>query len=238
MRIYYNERVINILTRIPESLAPTERVVDDTSYHNLIKVWNVFEHDQSWQSLTIIDPDAPPGKFMPEFNTDTFDELRSLSAAFRHFTGIFTYIPAAGGLVKNEDGAILSIYRFGLWDLPKGKISHADIRPGDPLKVAARAAKREVQEETAVKKLRLAGQLPGTWHIYPYKHKMVLKQTFWFAMTASRQSKLQPQTDEGIFLVEWKRAEDWRAMGDQTYRSIRDWLEAVDISATIHPPGT
>src|SRR4051812_24080267 len=35
---------------------------------------------------------------------------------------IFILIEASGGLIKNEKGEYLLIYRKGKWDLPKGKI--------------------------------------------------------------------------------------------------------------------
>ena len=57
-------------------------------------------------------------------------------------------IEAAGGLVKNENGDYLFIYRNDKWDLPKGKIEK-----DEKTKVAA---VREVEEECgiAVSKLR------------------------------------------------------------------------------------
>jgi ADP-ribose pyrophosphatase YjhB (NUDIX family) len=49
-------------------------------------------------------------------------------------------VMAAGGLVENEHGEILLIYRKKHWDLPKGKLD-----AGETLE---ECAVREVEEET------------------------------------------------------------------------------------------
>ena len=48
------------------------------------------------------------------------DELKK--AFWKHFT----IIKAAGGLVKNEKGEYLFIFRRGSWDLPKGKLDKGE----------------------------------------------------------------------------------------------------------------
>ena len=58
-------------------------------------------------------------------------------------------VQAGGGLVRNQSGKMLFIFRKGKWDLPKGKIDK-----GETLE---KGAKREVKEETGVKKLELNG---------------------------------------------------------------------------------
>ena len=59
-----------------------------------------------------------------------------------NFFRMFTNIAAAGGLVKNERGEKLFIFRLGKWDLPKGKLSGKE--------TAEEAAIREVKEETGL----------------------------------------------------------------------------------------
>ena len=56
-------------------------------------------------------------------------------------------ITAAGGLVQNNEGAFLLIYRRGFWDLPKGKLDLGESIP--------ECAVREVQEETGLQTLDL-----------------------------------------------------------------------------------
>ena len=53
-------------------------------------------------------------------------------------------IIAAGGLVFNEDGDLLMIFRRGRWDLPKGKLDD-----GEQIEDCA---VREVKEETGLRK--------------------------------------------------------------------------------------
>src|ERR1043166_3932939 len=74
------------------------------------------------------------------------------------FTSFFKVIEAAGGLVKNNKGEYLFIFRKGKWDLPKGKIDKGE-------SVSA-AAIREVEEECGVKKLSIRKELPPTYHTY------------------------------------------------------------------------
>ena len=61
----------------------------------------------------------------------------------KHFFKIFKIVEAAGGLVKNSNGAYLFIFRNKRWDLPKGKVQKT--------KIINKAAIREVIEETELK---------------------------------------------------------------------------------------
>ena len=79
-----------------------------------------------------------------------------------------TQIGAAGGLVKNEAGEYLFIYRNDKWDLPKGKIEKAE-RVKD-------AAVREVEEECGIKVSKLEEKICKTYHVYIYKGEVVLKK--------------------------------------------------------------
>src|ERR1041384_5510821 len=53
---------------------------------------------------------------------------------------LYKPVDAAGGVVENEHGGVLMIYRRGKWDLPKGK--------RDDEEDMSRCALREVSEET------------------------------------------------------------------------------------------
>ena len=59
------------------------------------------------------------------FGTDNDKNLfiyhNDLDELYKGFQSYFRFIPAAGGLVRNEKGENLIIYRRGKWDLPKGK---------------------------------------------------------------------------------------------------------------------
>lgn len=84
---------------------------------------------------------------------------------------------AAGGVVQNEEGKLLFIYRKKRWDLPKGRIDKGETLEG--------AAKREVKEETGVKKIKV-GKLAGvTYHVFKRNNRYQLKETHWFFMKTS-----------------------------------------------------
>ncbi|MBP7173969.1 MAG: NUDIX domain-containing protein [Cloacibacterium sp.] len=114
------------------------------------------------------------------------------------FCDLFLNIEAAGGIVKNEEGKILFIYRLGKWDLPKGKL--------EPEETLEKAAVREVEEETGLNHLMIERFIGSTFHIYKEKkdNERVLKTTYWYSMKYKGNEKLIPQTEEGITQVEWK----------------------------------
>ena len=88
-----------------------------------------------------------------------------------------------------------SIYRLGKWDLPKGKLDKGE--------TVEAAAIRECEEECGIKNLKIEQQLSSTYHIYKYKGKLALKQTYWFYMTTNYEKPLKPQTEENIEDVKW-----------------------------------
>lgn len=127
------------------------------------------------------------------------------------FFSIFKVVPAAGGVVQNKAGDVLSIYRLGCWDLPKGKLEK-----GETLE---QSALREVQEETGVKRLKLGDFLGHTYHTYTNKKgKRCLKDTAWYKMK-SEDKKLVPQTAEGIEKVVWMSLEELLAQKN-IYKNI------------------
>lgn len=131
----------------------------------------------------------------------------------------FKVIEAAGGLVKNKKGEYLFIFRNGKWDLPKGKIEK-----GEGIKTAAI---REVEEECGVSKLKIVKELVSTYHTYHIEEKPILKRTYWFEMLCEDESKLIPQTEEGITDVKWLSKKDLQQVSDNTYESIKEVLKNV-----------
>ena len=92
-------------------------------------------------------------------------------------------IIAAGGLVQNEQGELLMIYRRGKWDLPKGKL--------DKNETIEACAVREVMEETGLTNIELGKWIDTGYHLYfdPYLNEDVIKETHWFAMRAAGQQQ-------------------------------------------------
>jgi len=112
----------------------------------------------------------------------------------------FKHIEAAGGVVKNQDGEILAIYRRDFWDLPKGKI--------DAGETPEQAAVREVQEETGIEVRQLHDLIGKTYHTYRNrKDKLVLKTTWWYNMETNA-TTLVPQTEEDIEKAVWLSLEE------------------------------
>ncbi len=134
------------------------------------------------------------------------------------FMGLYKTIEAAGGLVTNEAGACLFIFRLGFWDLPKGKID-----PGETIEAAA---VREVEEETGIEGIVLGEKLLDTYHTYRTKKgKRVLKKTYWYAMQAKTQA-LTPQTEEDIELAVWMKKSTFFAEDRIVYQNILEVLRS------------
>ena len=124
------------------------------------------------------------------------------------------YIEAAGGFIEKE-GQFLCIHRLGRWDLPKGKLEKGE--------TIEQGAIRECEEECAIKQLTIVHPLNSTFHIYPYKDKYALKQSYWFYMKSTYNKALKPQTEENIDEVRWfNRQELSNLVLKDTYYTIGD----------------
>jgi 8-oxo-dGTP pyrophosphatase MutT (NUDIX family) len=134
------------------------------------------------------------------------------------FESLFKPLEAAGGVVENEKGDILAIYRLRTWDLPKGKIDAGESRE--------MAALREVEEETGLQQINLGDFLTNTYHTYRNgKGRRILKTTHWFVMKSPEQV-LIPQKEENIESAEWLSLDTLLDPSRTMYGSIRDVLEA------------
>lgn len=138
------------------------------------------------------------------------------------FFSHYKIIEAAGGVVKNRKKKVLMMFRRGKWDLPKGKIDR-----GETLRAAAR---REVMEETGIKKLKiikkikfLDGKQDCTYHTYLLNLRRVIKATYWFEMFSDDESPLTPQADEGITEVGWFTKKEIRENLKNSYRLV-EWV--------------
>lgn len=102
-----------------------------------------FQHLDKIGSLGVIIEDISPASLQKELHA------------------LYEPIEAGGGVVENEEGDILMIYRRGKWDLPKGK--------RDDGEDIAACALREVAEETGLQQLQLGEKICDTFHIYSQK---------------------------------------------------------------------
>lgn len=155
---------------------------DDKSFET---AYNLFLREKSYSSLYI--------------KTDRPD----------HYTRLlqknFTLINAAGGVIENENGEILMIFRNGKWDLPKGKQEEGE--------AIEETAVREVQEECSISTIETGELLCITHHTYNMNGEDILKDTYWYKMKTSSTESLKPQMEEGIDEVRWfkKHELDWVA---------------------------
>lgn len=139
------------------------------------------------------------------------DELK------KEFYKKFTLLQAAGGLVENENRDILMIFRRGKWDLPKGKLD-----PGETLEDCAI---REVEEETGVRDIKMIAPLLTTYHTYHEGARYVLKESYWYRMSAAAKQELVPQTDEGIMEIKWVSYPNAALLYPECFPSVVDVIK-------------
>ena len=150
--------------------------------------------------------------------TDRFDEIiihhQDLSKLKNDMNSLFKVVKAAGGVVEDESGKLLFIFRRGHWDLPKGKIDLGEKRK--------EAAIREVMEETGISNVVLHEKLLTTRHSYKLKSgKRAIKKTYWYRMQAPHQT-LIPQTEEDITAAKWIDMRNGLPQSDPIFKNIVD----------------
>lgn len=134
---------------------------------------------------------------------------------------IYTPIAAGGGVVQNEKGQVLMIYRRGRWDLPKGKKdAHEDI---------AACAMREVSEETGLQHIQLNDKICDTYHIYSQHGEQLLKNTAWYRMSASQKEILSPQKEENILEAKWINNQELPIIVFKSYEAIKEVLHQAGL---------
>ncbi|MEN9971857.1 MAG: hypothetical protein RIS20_204 [Bacteroidota bacterium] len=140
-------------------------------------------------------------------------------AELKSFFKQFNKLKTAGGLVYHPGtDAYLWIKRWGLWDLPKGKIEHGESSKD--------AAIREIYEECGLTgKLELKHRICSTYHVYEYKNKSILKKNNWYYLEYDGDLKTNPQTEESITAVSWMKKKDFENCLSQTYPSIQEVIE-------------
>ncbi len=144
---------------------------------------------------------------------------KDVNKVFKKIKISLKVIEAAGGLVKNEEGDYLFIFRRGKWDLPKGKIEI-----GENVKDAAI---REVEEECGVKVKQIGRIICKTYHVYELFGELILKRTTWYHMDAENQFKLIRQMEEGITDVRWLPVKDLNLVKQNTYSSIQEVIPVI-----------
>lgn len=133
------------------------------------------------------------------------------------FTKGKAVVIAAGGMVYNDKGQLLMMFRRGQWDMPKGKLDE-----GESIE---ECALREVEEETGLTPLQLIKKLQVTYHTYHYKGKYTLKPSHWYLMRFHGEGRLIPQLEEDITDIKWVDKEEASKLILNAYPSIREMVE-------------
>lgn len=145
----------------------------------------------------------------------------SAKALVKELHSIYTPIDAGGGVVLNEDGNVLMIYRRGKWDLPKGKRDE-----GEEIDYCAL---REVSEETGLEQLTLGDKICDTYHVYTQGGENLLKRTTWYKMFGTRKEKLIPQKEENIMEARWVAEKDLGPIVASSYEAIQEVLHEAGM---------
>jgi 8-oxo-dGTP pyrophosphatase MutT (NUDIX family) len=134
--------------------------------------------------------------------------------SFKEYLLQFVKIEAAGGMVLNQKGELLMMFRRGMWDMPKGKLDEGE--------TIRECALREVSEETGLTNLTIGKKLQTTYHTYSLKGKKVIKPSHWYLMKYAGNEIPVPQTEEDITEVRWVDKKEAAKLLDNAYASIRE----------------
>ncbi|MDR0694328.1 MAG: NUDIX domain-containing protein [Prevotellaceae bacterium] len=193
IKIFFNDRLLALSDSWTESAADANAIAHKvTKKSDIPALVTAFLETVQWHALWLISED--------------------IQMLLEDVKKVFTYVEAAGGLVRKPTGEVLMIYRNNRWDLPKGH-REAGETPEE-------TALREVEEECGITGLQLFHRITATYHIYRDSEHAVLKRTDWYAMNYNGTATPAPQTVEGITHAEWKSAAELPAILPTVYCSI------------------
>jgi 8-oxo-dGTP pyrophosphatase MutT (NUDIX family) len=200
IKIYFNDKPLFLCDAVDETIEPFVHhddavFIDELDPHTVKSMLHEMQQEKVHAGV-FLHPDL--------------EELK------KAFFKKFVLIQASGGLVENENGEWLLIYRRGKWDLPKGKLEK-----GEKLD---ECAVREVEEETGLKKVQLVRPLCVTWHTYHEGTKFILKESHWYKMKVGGKQSLVPQTEEDIHEVKWVKPSGIDEYLGLSFPSITDVL--------------
>ena len=171
------------------------------------------ETDFKYYLLNTVDLQMLVGQYFSGKQTQAWLYHPDEEELLKLFKGKLVVNKAGGGLVENEKGQVLFIYRNGKWDLPKGGV--------EKLETMEETAIREVEEETNCKGLKITEKLQKTYHVFKRNGAYRLKVTFWFAMKTTYEGPLRGQLSEGIEKVLWVDKKDISELLKNSYQNIK-----------------
>ena len=198
-KVYYNNRLI-LIGPDSQPFFDEKRGRKLSGTFNVREEWAKFRNDESCKALWM---------------------QGHAKGLWNKFKKIFVTIEAAGGLVKNNSGEYLMIFRNGKWDLPKGKLEKKE--------TYQMAAMREVEEECGIGGLSITHKLSTTYHIYELDGWDLMKHSYWFAMVTDSNAAPKPQAEEGIEKAVWAKPDEIKTYTDNMYLSVRDVLQESKI---------
>lgn len=144
-----------------------------------------------------------------------YSDFEKLKTDFKLY---FSQISAGGGLVRNEFGEYLFIFRRGSWDLPKGKIEAKETK--------REAALREISEETGVKNMTIIEKIMVTRHTYRNNvGRRIIKKSHWYLVETKKQP-LKPQKEEDIDKAVWMTIQDFLSKKRSVYPNILEVIKS------------
>ncbi len=201
-KVFFNSRIIYLVDNQPDYEKTTSENIqtfrDISDLKPLIMKWLKSENEEAlylWHQET--------GRLM------------------EYFSSCFHVIYASGGLVKNNKGEDLIIFRRGVWDLPKGKAE-----PGESLE---QTALREVGEECNIKDLKIKRFLTDTYHIYFINETPVLKKTRWYELKYQGSDPPRPQEKEEITKTVWLPFSKLSSISGNTFQNVMEVIKAGQL---------
>jgi ADP-ribose pyrophosphatase YjhB (NUDIX family) len=204
-KIYYNDKPLILVTDM-------EAYLDANPVAEMYQFFSGASLKSFSQALQLLDRPGSMGAIIEDVSEKALEE---------QLTAMYQPIMAGGGLVFNEDHALLMIFRRGKWDLPKGKLDE-----GEDI---ADCALREVSEETGLQTLSLDGKLCDSYHIYHQDGVSYLKHTVWYRMNGTAADKLLPQKEENILEAKWVNEREIGPLAARTYEAVRDVLKIAGL---------
>ena len=201
IKIYFNDKPLFLCDAIDESIQPFVHhddavFIDELNLHSVKSMIHEME--------------------LPKVHAGVFYHPR-LEELKKDFFKRFKHILAAGGLVENEKGELLLIFRRGKWDLPKGKVDKGEKMED--------CALREVKEETGLKELKLGQSISTTYHTYHEGSKHILKESHWWLMKTQGNDEVKPQTEEDITDIKWVKKSDLKKYLSNSFALVNDLLQ-------------